>query len=311
MLYLIGGDNSYQSTQRLKELKNEFKERFDGNIQILNADEVEDYNRIISSSDSLSLFSKEKLIIIKRLFSSNSSNIEKIQEYLKKSSDMNLIFWEDRSFDKRRGLYKLIKKKGVVEEFERPRYSKLKTWLTNYLREKINFDPECVDELIFKIGDDQMLLASTVKNLVVLILSNKQRKLTLEHIDHFVDKTAEENIWEFIDAIADYDKAKALDIVERLLQERGDFVMVVGMITRQFRILAMVKYLLNLHKNHAEITSTLRLHPFVVRKAVSHCHNFTISQLRKLYSKLVKTDLVVKQGMFSEKLALDLLIAAI
>ena len=83
------------------------------------------------------------------------------------------------------------------------------------------------------------------------------------------------------------------------------------MIARQFRILSLVKYLQSLGKSSSEITQRLRLHPFVVRKALSHSRNFTIEHLRKLYQKLVRTDLAVKEGRFDGKLALDLFIAAL
>jgi len=311
MLYSLGGENLYLSILRLEELKDEFQERFDGIIQMFNMDEIRDCNEIISDADSFSIFSKKKLIIIKRLFSSNAAIIDKIYDYIKSANDVNFIFWEDRPFDKRRSLYKLLKKKGIVEEFTKLKYVQLKAWLSKYLSGRVEFDPECIETLILKVGDDQMQLALIVENLVTLVKADGRRRLILEDVNKFVEKTAEENIWEFVDALGECDKAKALDIIERLLREKQDFMMIVGMIARQFRILAMVKYLQELGKNHAEITSVLKLHPFVVRKSVSHCRNFSFKQLRKLYQKLVKTDLVVKEGRFDDKLALDLLIAAV
>lgn len=311
MLYLIGGENIYLSVQRLDELKDEFKKRYNGIIKIFNADEVENANEILADADSLALFSEKKLIFLKRLFSANSSLVDKITEYLKDSPDANFILWEDRPFDKRRALYKLVKKRGVVEEFSNINLTQLKTWLSKYLKERMLFDPDCVDLLILKIGNDQSQLALAVDNLSILVRADNRRKLKTCDIDDFVSKTAEESIWEFVDAIGECDKKKSLKIMERLLRERSDFVMIIAMIARQLRIITMVKTLLEMGKNFAEMASNLKLHPFVIRKAVDHSKNFTFERLRKLYQKLVKTDLVVKQGRFDEKLALDLLIAAL
>ena len=311
MLYLIGGDNVYESSQRLEEIKKDFQNRFDGDIYSVDADEVSDFREIFDRADSLPLFSRERLIVIKRLLQQKSFILDQVLDYLKSSKRLNFIFWEDKALDKRRGIYKFIKKKGVVEECAKLNYPKLKSWLSKFIGNKVNYEPQCIDELLFKIGDNQMELASTIENLVNLVKSRRERKLKKDHVQIFVEKTAEENIWEFIDAIAEYNKAKALDIIERLVREKGDFVMVVGMLARQFRILSLVKFLIDQNKSFSEISSALRLHPFVIRKSISHCKNFTIQQLRKLYQKLVKTDLVVKQGRFDEKLALDLLIAAI
>jgi DNA polymerase-3 subunit delta len=311
MLYLLSGENVYESNKRLEELIAEFRDRYDGQVQAYNADEVESYNDILKDADSLSLFSKEKLIIIKRFFQSNSQSIDAIEKYINSTKHLNLIFWEDRPADKRKRAYKTIKKKGVVEEFKELKYAGLRRWLNSYMKERIDFEPECTEELIYKLGSDQMQLASSVDNLATLLNSKKQKTLKASDIDSLIDKTAEEDIWEFIDAISENKKDKALEITERLLAERSDFVMIIGMIAREFRILSLVRALLDQGKNHSEVSRTLKLHPFVLRKAVAHSKNFTLDSLKKLFRKLVKTDLVVKTGRFDEKLALDLLIAAI
>jgi DNA polymerase-3 subunit delta len=311
MLYLIGGDNLYQSSQRLEELKEEFLNRFNGVIQIINADEINNFQEVVNNVESISLFNQEKLLIIKRLQQSKKFIQEQALDFLQSTKNYNLIFWENRALDKRKRIYKFIKKKGVVEEFNKLGYAQLKSWLSRFIGERVDCEPIAVDDLLYKVGDSQMQLSYTASNLIDLVKARGQRKLQREHIEMFVDKTTEENIWEFIDAISESNKAKALDITERFLREKGDFVMIVGMLARQFRILSLVKFLTEKKKNFAEISSTLKLHPFVIRKALIHCKNFTFTQLRKLYKKLVKTDLVVKQGRFEEKLALDLLIAAI
>lgn len=311
MLYLIGGENIYQSSKRLEELKREFHERFTGLVKTFHADEVENPNEIFTDADSFTLFSQHKLILLKRVSSTNLRFREKVHDYLEKSTDTNFIIWEDKSLDKRGRLYKLVRKKGVVEEFSSPNILQLKTWLTKCLKDKTAFDTSCVDALILKIGNDQSQLALTVNNLLTLLKAENRRKLTLDDVNSLVTKTAEESIWEFVDAIGECKKARALEIMENLLKERNDFMIIVAMIARQFRIITLAKALLENGKNYAEIASSLKLHPFVIRKAVGHTKNFTLDQLRKLYQKLVRTDLVVKQGKFDEKLALDLLIAAL
>ncbi|MBN2016354.1 DNA polymerase III subunit delta [Candidatus Dojkabacteria bacterium] len=311
MLYLIGGENVYLSTKRLDELKDEFVDRFDGIIQIYDADEVENHNEIFRDAETLTLFSKERLIIIKRLFSTGIKLVDKFYQYLDSAKDSNIVFWEDGKVDKRLKLYKLLKKKGVVEEFDKLKYVQLKSWLSKLFCGKCKCDPGCIESLILKVGDDQMQLSLIASNLITLVEAEGKDRLTIEDIDKFVEKTAEESIWEFIDALSEQNRAKALNIIERLLRESRDFVMLIGMIARQFRILAMIKQCLKVGKNQSEIIQALHLHPFVVRKAVLHSRNFSLNEIRKLYLKLVKTDLVVKEGRFDEKLALDLLIAAL
>jgi DNA polymerase-3 subunit delta len=311
MLYLIGGENQFQSLQRLQELKEDFKKRYDGQIIIVNADEVDSVADLTKDTESLSLFTKEKLVIIKRLFSCRAIIIDAFSNYLKSSGNVKYILWEDSSFDKRRSIYKYFQKKGVVEEFSYLKHTQLKTWLSKYFKDRMACDPQCIESLIVKIGEDQMQLASAVDTLVTLAKSEDQKYVYAEDIDRLIKKTAEESMWDFIDAIGESDRIKALTIMEDLYRERQDFVLIIAMLAREFRILAQVSSLLQKGKNYSEIVSVLKLHPFVVRKAITHSKNFAYEILAKLFSKLLKTDLAVKKGRFNEKLALSLLVAAI
>ena len=312
MLYIIGGENIYQSEDRLEELKSEFKERYkEGSIQIFNADEIENPNEILHDADSYSLFHKDKLIVIKRLFSTQKEFIDKISSYVQESKICNLIFWEDKKIDKRRSLYKYVKKKGVVEEFTKLKYSQIKSWLIRKFKPQKEVDSQAVDLLMMKVGDDQRQLEYTADNLIALADERGLETISIDEIEDLVEKTSEDSIWDLMDALSNGDKAKSLKLVEDILRERQDFIYIIAMLARQFRILSLVKYLSNKGKRSSEITRILKLHPFVVKKTLTFIDNFTFDKLRKLYRKLVKTDLVVKEGKFESKLALDLLIAAI
>lgn len=310
MLYLLFGENSYKSSKRLSELKDEFLSEHSGSVKVFDAEE-EDDGEFITNADSLSIFDQKRLLVLKRVFSSKASFQEKVSNFINDASDLYLIIWEPDSVDKRRRLFKMLKKKGVVEEFGTLSFTRLKSWLSRYIGNKINYDPKCIDQILLKIGEDQMQIASTVDNLIDYVKADGRKKITLTDVNKFIEKTAEEDIWEFIDALSENNRGKALEIVERLILNKGDFIKVVGMIARQLRILSLTKWLLSKSKTQAQITKKLKLHPFVVRKALMHSRNFDLKKLRKLFQKLTNTDFVVKTGKFEEKLALDLFIAAL
>ncbi len=312
MLILVGGENVYESINRLKEIFREFKSSYEnGVIKVFNADEINDRNEILTSADSLSLFSQNTLFVIKRALQTNNEFQEKLATYIENVKNPYIVFWEDTKLDRRRRLYKIIDKIGVVEEFSLYYYTKLKSWLTKILSSKVDFEPECINELLIKIGQDQMVLKKTVSNLIFLLKAEGRNKLLISDINKFVVKTVDESIWKFLDYLSDKNRKEALKIAENLIREKQDFSIVIAMIARQLRILTLVKFLSYYGKSQAEITRTLKLHPFVTRRVLDYSKKYTISSLRTLYQKLVNTDFVVKTGKFDEKLAIDLFIAAI
>jgi DNA polymerase-3 subunit delta len=311
MLYYLGGENIYQSQLRLQELRNEFSQEQSGTVTILHADEMESANDLLKNAESLGLFTNTRLNIVKYLSAAPKSYEETIVTFLEKKQEVNFIFWEPRTLDKRKKLYKLLKQKGVIEEFAPLSHNQLRSWIQQILRGRLEADTRSIDQLLLKVGNDQLQLASLLDNLFILVKSEGRDRLLPEDIDRFVTKTVEESIWELVDAISVNDKKTALLIIEQMLRERSDFMLIISMIGRQLRILFLTKKLLDQGYSQAEIIRTLKLHPFVARKAVIQSQNFSIDQLKKLYQKLVNTDLAIKESRFEEKLALDLFISAL
>jgi DNA polymerase-3 subunit delta len=84
-----------------------------------------------------------------------------------------------------------------------------------------------------------------------------------------------------------------------------------GMIVRQFRIMIQVKELNGQGLNQQEIAAKLKLHRFVVKKAVRQAMNFSMEQLEAIYRKLLETDIAIKTGQMDEVLALDMLVVGL
>lgn len=312
MLYLLGGENIYQSSAKLEKLIDDFVSDTEGEVQVVNADEVNDYSDILKGVDGLSLFNKEKLIVIKRIFKTKKNVVDKVCDFINERKHLNIVFWEDRKIDKRTKLYKVINKKGIVEEFEKLNYTSLKTWIKNYIKDSgLSLESGVVEDLIFKVGDNQLVMKSSIDNLILLTKINGDEVITGDLLDLFVERTAEESIWDFLDTLSEGDKGEALRAVERLLSENSDFSLIIAMLARQLRLLIMIRVLLDKGMSYSEISSELKLHPFVLRKTMKFAKNFSVDKLKKLFLKLLKTDFVVKTGRFDEYLALDLFITAV
>ena len=320
MLYLIGGENVYKSNIRLDEIKKDALKNGD-EVKIYNADEILDLRSLFGEVDSFSLLSTRKLIIVKRIFSLNKASQDIAADFIGKSSDLNIVFWEDKliekkkwqvpAIDKRSRLYKIIKQKGIIEEFNLLSYSQIKSWVQNYIRAKGKISSDALELLILKIGNDELQLKIAIDNLFFYVDKNKRNEITAHDIEKLIDKSTEESIWEFLDCLTRREKGKAMEIMESLLIKETDFAIIISMITRQLRILALAKMLMDEGVSVPAIISKLRLHPFVARKIIADCPKFTIEEIKKLYDKLVRLDLIVKEGRFEEKLGLDLFIAAI
>jgi DNA polymerase-3 subunit delta len=99
--------------------------------------------------------------------------------------------------------------------------------------------------------------------------------------------------------------------LHQLLNEGEHPLALLGMIVRQFRILIQVKELTERGLSQQDIATRLKLHRFVVQKAVRQAMNFSLEQLEVIYQKLLDTDMAIKTGQMDEVLALDMLVVGL
>jgi DNA polymerase III delta subunit len=80
------------------------------------------------------------------------------------------------------------------------------------------------------------------------------------------------------------------------------------MITRQFRLIALTKDLRR-GLSRLQIQNRLGLkQSYVVDKTLSQARLYDFEGVKRAYDKLMETDLAIKTGKYSDKLALELLI---
>ena len=154
-------------------------------------------------------------------------------------------------------------------------------------------------------------------NLAVKNISDKKDFSYVEAIieeddvkEHCRGKT-DENIFLLTDAISARQKGKALELLEKELDNGMSENYLLFMIIRQFRILALVRQSLDMGYTQRKFAADLKLHPFVAQKSASQAHYFSLKSLTSILSSLVKIDRRSKTGVSDVKTDLSLLIANI
>ena len=104
---------------------------------------------------------------------------------------------------------------------------------------------------------------------------------------------------------------RAARLAHRLLNQNEDLFGLLAMITRQFRLLLLVRDFLDDGGRHDEgsVAKAVGAHPYVAKKLLGQVRHFDYPQLVKIYTALYTTDLRIKTGEIQPELALDLLIA--
>ena len=106
-------------------------------------------------------------------------------------------------------------------------------------------------------------------------------------------------------------KTQALKLLEEQYAAGLSEEYLIAMLVRQFKILLQIRDAIDANLSQAEMTSRLKLHPFVVKKGLSQARNFSADNLKRCLNELVGLDFFNKTGRSQIKTELMLLISSL
>jgi DNA polymerase-3 subunit delta len=236
--------------------------------------------------------------------------LERLLEYLPTLPETTrLVFVENELLDGKHAVLKLAEQlgSGHVKEFVAPSRDALQQWIIERAASKDgNIGPRAAQALASYVGDDLRLLDQELEKLLSYV--GGARPVSEDDVHLLTPYVRETSIFDMIDAVREGDGREALSLLHRLLDEGKAPLYLFAMIVNQFRTLIQVKGLLGRNKSGQEIARELKLHPYAAQKAVQQARSFSQEQLRRIYSRLLETDLAIKTGQMSDLLALDMLV---
>src|SRR4030042_2871603 len=311
MITFIYGQDSYRSRQKLKDIIDGQKNTCRGGI-CLNYFEGQGliFQNIKIAADNMSMFGEKNIVVLRDVFLNKNFKeefLERAKEFLKSSA---LIFiYEEKEIDKRDALFKFLRKNVKCEEFPKLNYNGQVEWISEELAkygQEISLKAK--EKLVAVSADDLWLLENEIKKLIGFC---RGRKIEEKDIDALVNVRINNDIFKTIDALARKNKKEALYLLHNHLQEGEPPLYLLSMINFQFRNLLEIKELIEKKISYSGILGRSSLHPFVVKKTYWLAREFSFSQLKKIYTRIFKTDLDVKTGKMEPEIALDLLITSI
>ncbi len=255
------------------------------------------------------MFAEKKLIIITDLFSQ-----QKFQEaFLEKldvihASKNIVVLYERESVDARKKLFKDLLKIAKCQESALLLPMQLKKWVQGeFEKQGVTVADDALALLTSYVNQDTWRLAQEIKKLS----SYKKAGIVMrEDIILHVRPNIENDIFKTIDALTQ-NKKQAIALLHKHLEGGDAPLYLLSMITYQFRNFLIVKDLLEKGVPSYQIAKKAGLHPFVVKKSMALCNQFSFQQLKSIYQKIFAVDEAIKTGVLDPEMALDSLLASI
>ena len=302
--YLLYGPEAYLRRQYRDKLKHAMAAPDDNmNFAAFEGKET-DVEAVIELAETLPFFAEQRVILIENSgFFKNSC--ERLAEYLPKTpSTTHFIFVEDE-VDKRSKCYKAVQKTGKVVEFATQTEELLTRWILSRLKkEGKNITGSVMQLFLSKTGTDMGNIDRELEKLICYTMGRPV--IEAADVEAIATEQTQNKIFEMVNAIAEHNQRKALDLYYDLLTLKEPSMRIMYLISRQFQILLNVKDMSARGMDQASMAKIAGIPPFAVRRNVSQAKGFSMEQLKQALRDGVDLEEAVKTGRMNDQMAVEI-----
>jgi len=231
---------------------------------------------------------------------------EDLASYIEQMPETTVLMLVDGEMKGHNPLLKKLSPLAEIRTFPLLRGRDLKAWIQQRVRgESGDITPQAVNLLAELIGGDLWAMNGEIQK---LLLYSQERPISEDDVRQLVSHVQEANIFALVDAVAEGRTELAQRILHRLYDDGVAPTYILVMITRQFRLIAQAKDL-KPGLSRLQIQDRLGLKSsYSLDKTLSQAKLYDFEGVKRAYDKLLETDLAIKTGKYSDKLALELLV---
>ena len=305
-VYLFYGEEAYLKQQYKNRLKNAVLPEGDTiNLSIYSGKGI-DVKEMIAQADTMPFFAEHRLLLIEDSGFFKSS-CEDFAEYLTQVAPATHFIFVEEEVDKRSKMYKTVKNNGKIVEFSAQSEELLTRWiLTRLKKEGKNITGSVMQLFLSRTGTDMGNIDRELEKLICYVLDRDV--ITAEDVMAVTTEQTTNKIFEMVNAIAEHNQRKALDLYYDLLTLKEPPMRIMFLITRQFQILLNVRDMAGRGMDNQSIAKNAGIPPFAVKRNISQAKGFTMAQLKRALYDGADLEESVKTGRMNDQMAVELFI---
>lgn len=314
-VYFLYGNDEFAIARRLKEFEADFSDPTSADMNTAHLDArtmtENDFNTAVNAMPFLA---PKRLVILGNPSGKYSKPNErkKFQEFIENVPETARLVIHETMEPRDVSKHWLVKWAGKdtklvkTQAFMLPRQWEMAGWVVNETKNQDGeIEPAAAAKLAEMVGVNTRQAEQEIAKLLAYV--NWERQVKVQDVEAVSIVTAQESVFDFVDALAGGDSKSAQRLLHRLLENEDAFSLW-GMVVRQFRLLLMAREVLDSRGDKEDVAKALGVHPFVAEKTTGQARAFTLPVLERIYRKLLEIDEGVKTGQFSLELALDTLV---
>ena len=266
-----------------------------------------DVQQAIAAAEQLPMMTERRVVRVADFSRLRESDEEALARYLARPAPSSVVIFIADELDKRRKLSKQLLDACTSVEFAPLSDTELATWAKSRLRElKAETDDRSLHQLIALVGSDVRTLSSELEKLAAAALPSG--RITMEMIDTLVGRSRVLSNFELTDHLIARNRRRALQTLQRLLDDGAEPVMLIGLIAGTYHRLALAKDLMSRGAPEQEVFRVVNM-PFSQRKEfLATARRADAQELARRITRIAAADLAIKTSQATPRLQLELLV---
>ena len=266
-----------------------------------------DVDELISICKKFPLMSNYQVVVLKEA-QDLSRTIDQLAGYANNflESTILIINYKHKSLDKRKSLYKLISKNGVVFESKRLYENQVQQWIVDQLNNKgIKISNKAVAMIVDFLGTDLSKINNELSKLIQL--KKDLKEISENEIEKYIGISKEYNNFELRNAISEKNTFKAFQIADYFAKNPNSNPLAVTILM----VFDFFSKLLLYHANDSLPDSKkafiMKINPYFIKEYNRASKNYSIKRVTQVISIIREYDLKSKGSGVKNTSHLDLL----
>lgn len=245
---------------------------------------------IVSNAKRFPMMAERQVVIVKEA-QDLARTIDKFEAYAKNPqlTTVLVINYKYKKLDKRKAVYKAIKKAGIVFESKKLYDNQVPDWIRRVLSgQNYTITPKASQMLVEFLGTDLSKIMNELNKLKIILPTGTN--ITPEHIEKNIGISKDYNNFELRKAIGYRDTLKAFKIVNYFGENPKDNPMVVT-VSLLYNFFSQLLHLHGLHdKNPRSVASALKVNPYFVNEYIDAAKNYPMKKVSAVIANLREFD---------------------
>ena len=297
-VYLFYGPGEFRIEKVLTQIRETLipEPARDFNLQIFYGADTTNPADITDAACSLPFLSQNRLIIIRRTENIPGSALDSFVPYIESPVASTCLIFISSKPDFRKEFYRKIRQAGGAVHFKQLYDRQVMPWIKRFAAELgLNITEAGCGYLQGIVGNR---LRDLYNEMEKLRLRYESKSVGEAEIKELAIYSRIYTIFELMDEISLRQRAAALSILNRYLEEEGRDAAfgIIGMLNRQIRLIIQAKSITDKGGRPADLAKKLQVQPFLANKILQQARRWRMVDLEHALHLLYRADRYLKSG---------------